>query len=264
MASSIEDIEFLARSEHRVDALRTLSKGASERDELQAVTGASKATIARLLNEFDERCWVVRRGHQYELTELGQFVAEEFLRLVDRMDTERSLRDVSQWLPSETAGFAVSLFAEASITLPEVHSPYHPLPRFVELVEAAKTMHGFSKHSLKPRSYEVILRSAANGMQTELAFPSPVIDELVDVLTEAEFDGAVDSSYLDVYETDSLPMEAGFALFDDVLALYCRDSDGVTKVGIDTDDPEAIAWGQSIFEGVRSEAEAVAIGELLE
>lgn len=44
MESSIEDIVFLARSEHRVDALRSLGECPTTRDDLQAVTGASKAT----------------------------------------------------------------------------------------------------------------------------------------------------------------------------------------------------------------------------
>lgn len=263
MDSSIGDIEFLSRSEHRVEALRSLGEGPNTRDELQAVTGASKATIARMLNEFDDRSWVVRQGHQFELTDLGQFVADEFLRLVDRMETERSLRDVWQWFPSEAPECTVSLFADATIALPESHSPYHPLPRFVELVEAAETMRGFSEPSLKPGSYEVILRNAATGMTTELAFPSAVIDEVVNVLAENEIDAAVDSS-LTVFEVDTLPMDAGFALFDDVLALYCRDANGVTKAGIDTTDPEAHAWGESIFEDVRSKGAPVDIVALID
>lgn len=263
MARSIEDIEFLARSDHRVAALRELGEGPRDRDELQGVTGASKATIARLLNEFEDRTWVVRDGHKYELTDLGQFVADEFLRLVDRMETERTLRDVWRWFPSEMSGCTVSLFADAVISFPESHSPYHPLPRFVELVESAGTMRGFSERSPKPGNYEVILQNAAEGMETELVFSSAVIDDMLDVIAENVIEAAIDSSNLTILEHETFPTDAAFALFEDRLALYCRDDKGVTKVGVDTDSPEAVTWGESIYEDVWSEAHEVNLLEMI-
>lgn len=257
MASTVEDLEFLVRSEHRVDALRALVEGPCDRDGLQSAIGASKATVARLLNDLEERDWVVRDGHQYELTDLGQFVAEEVLALLDRMETERAVRDVWQWFPTDLPGFTFGLFADAVVSFPESHSPYQPLPRFVELVEAAHTMRGFSERSLKPGTYDVILRNAADGMETKLALSSAVIDEMVDVSDEKVIEAAIESSHLTVLESETFPTDAGFALFEDCLALYCRDDNGVTKAGIDTDNPAAIAWGESIYETVRIDANSV-------
>lgn len=257
MASSIEDIEYLARSEHRIAALRSLSGGPCDRDELQQDSGASKATIARLLNEFEGRKWVVREGHQYELTDLGIFVADEFLQLVDRMETERSLRDVWQWFPSALDGCTVSMFADAMISLPKSHSPYHPIPRFVELVESAHQMRGFSDRSLKPGSYEVVLQHAIDGMETELIFPSAVIDEMVTVTVDGLIEAAIESRHLSLLEHETLPSDLGLALFDDRLALYCRDENGITRVGIDTDTRDAVSWGESVYEDVRDEAQTI-------
>jgi hypothetical protein len=74
--ASLEDIEFLSRSPHRVRALRTLRAGPADRDDLRAATEASKATVSRLLNEFEDRNWVVRDGHEYELTDPGEAEAD--------------------------------------------------------------------------------------------------------------------------------------------------------------------------------------------
>lgn len=261
MVSSIEDVVFLARSEHRVDALRRLREGPCDRDDLRRATGASRATVTRLGNEFEARDWVVRDGRRYTLTDLGSFVADEFLRLVDRMETERTLRDVWEWFPSDVSGCAPSLFVDASISMPESHSPYHPLPRFVDQVESADTMCGFSERSLKPGSYEVILKNTAEGMEAELIFPRAVIDEMLEATADSLIEAAVESSRLDILERDDLPTDTGFALFDDRLALYCRDDNGVTKVGVDTDSPEAVDWAESVYEDVHSGARAVDVAE---
>jgi len=45
MDTSIEDIEFLASSDHRTGTLDGLAEGPGKRDVLQETTGASSATI---------------------------------------------------------------------------------------------------------------------------------------------------------------------------------------------------------------------------
>lgn len=263
MDSSVEDIEFLARSEHRVAALRTLEEGSSDRDELRAATEASKATIARLLNEFDDRNWIVRDGHQYELTDLGEFVAEEFLRLVDRMETERELRDVWQWFPTDLPGFTVRMFSDGVISFPEPDQPYRSTPRFVELVESGQALYGFSARSLKPTSYEAIVRNAVDGMDTELVLPPDVTGDMLTAVSEETLREAIESGHLTVLEKDSYPMASGFALFDDRLSLWGRDEKGVVRAGLDTGSVDAIDWGESVYEDVRSGARAVDVLELV-
>lgn len=263
MANSIEDIEFLARSEHRVAALRTLDEGPRDRDELRAATEASKATVARLLNEFDDRNWVVRDGNQYELTDLGEFVAEEFLQLVDRMETERTLRDVWRWFPTDLPGFTVRMLSGVVVSFPEPDQPYRSTPRFVELVESAQALRGFSARSLKPTSYEAIVRNAVDGMESELIIPPAVTRDMLTAVSEETLREAIESGHLTVLENDSYPMESGFALFDDRLSLWGRDEKGVVRAGLDTGSADAIDWGESVYEDVRSGARVVDVLELV-
>lgn len=256
-SSSLEDIEFLARSEHRVDAIRTLRAGPADRDDLRAATDASKATVSRLLNEFEDRNWIVRDGHEYELTDPGEFVADEFLRLVDRMETEHALRGVWQWFPTDLPGWTMSLFADAVITVPETTSPYQSLSRHVELVDSARTIRGFSRRPLKPESYELYLQNAVAETDITIVFHPVVIDDMLRVASEELLRDAIGSAHFTVLENDSLPTDAAVGLADDRLVVWCRDDDGVTQGGVDTDAPEAVAWGESIYEDARSEATPV-------
>ena len=262
--SPLHDIEFLSRSAHRVDALRRLQEGPADRDDLRAATGVSKATVSRLLNEVEGRNWVVRDGHEYELTDPGEFVADEFLRLVDRMGTEHALRDVWQWFPTDLPGCTMSLFADAVITVPETSSPYRSLSRHVELVDSARTVRGFSSRPLKPESYELYLQNALSGTDTTVVFPPVVIDDMLRVAAEELLRDAIGSAHFTVLENDSLPTDAAMGLADDRLAVWFRDDDGVTQGGVDTDTREAVAWFESIYERARSEARPVDLLERLD
>jgi predicted transcriptional regulator len=262
--SSLHDIEFLSRSVHRVRALRTLREGPADHDDLRAATDASKATVSRLLNEFEDRNWVVRDGHEYALTDPGEFVAEEFLRLVDRMGTEHELRDVWQWFPTELPGCTMSLFADAVITSPDSVSPYETLSRHAKLITGARTGRGFSKRTPKPSSHDLLLRNAAAGMEIELIYPSAVIDYMVDVVDRRVIKAAVESAHLTILEHDSLPTDAAIGLIDDRAAVFPRDDEGVVRTMVDTDAPEAVAWVESIYEEVRAEAHPVDLLERLE
>jgi predicted transcriptional regulator len=262
--ASLDDIEFLSRSPHRVRALRTLRSGPADRDDLRAATEASKATVSRLLNEFEDRNWVVRDGHAYELTDPGEFVAEEFLRLVDRMDTEHALRDVWQWFPTDLPGCTMSLFADAVVTKLGSHSPYRPFPRFVEIHESARTVSAVQRALPKPASCEVFERYFAGGGEARLAISSAYIDMLSKEVSEDVLREAVESGRLTLSAHDSLSTNAGIAVFDDRLVVLCRDDDVITRVMVDTDAPEAVAWGESIYERARSEARPVDLLERLE
>lgn len=61
MKSTLDDSRCLVDSGDRVDALGTLFEGACDRDKLQAAIGASAPTVGRILGDFEERGWVIRR-----------------------------------------------------------------------------------------------------------------------------------------------------------------------------------------------------------
>ncbi len=104
MGSFIEEIEFIASSKHRVGVLEALAEGGHDRRDLESMTGAHSSTIGRVLSDFEERRWIERNGPTYELTPLGEYVADQFADLCDAMEIEGKLRAVWQWLPREMEG----------------------------------------------------------------------------------------------------------------------------------------------------------------
>lgn len=56
--ASIKDITFLARSEHRIAVLDALQEAPRARHELRELTGASRVTVNRVLDDLEDRGWI--------------------------------------------------------------------------------------------------------------------------------------------------------------------------------------------------------------
>ena len=53
----LETVAYLSRTENRIEVLEALAEQPRSSRALRQVTGVSKATVNRILNEFEERTW---------------------------------------------------------------------------------------------------------------------------------------------------------------------------------------------------------------
>ena len=259
MRSSIEEIEFLARSAHRAGVLDALADGPRDRRDLRAATGASSPTMGRVLSDFEERRWIVRRGSTYELTALGEFVAERFAGLREAMETERKLRDVWRWLPREMDGFSVDLFADAVVSYPGPGYPYQPVERVTQLIRGADEMRGFGTTVYKTINNEALCDAVLRGMDYEYVFSPPVLEATIEWNPERVAE-AVARENCTILLHDSLPdvTRCGLCVFDDRIGICCHDAEtGMIEAVVDTDAPEAREWAISVYERHRSDARAL-------
>lgn len=260
MASAIEDIEFLARSGHRLGVLEALGDGACDRDELCRATGASSPTIGRILSDFEDRQWVVRDGPTYELSPLGEYVADRFSDLRDGMRTERELRDVWEYLPREMEGFSLDLFTDPVVAYPGPEYPYEPVERVSEVIEGTTSMTGFGSTVFKSVNNEKVCEKILEGMEYEFVFPPDILKATIEWNPERVAQAAAQDNCT-VLLHDDLPDAArcGLCVFDDRVGICCHNSDtGMLEATIDTGNPEAREWAQSVYERQRADARPLA------
>ncbi len=251
-----EDVEFLARSAHRVGVLGRLADRPHERVELREATGASSPTLGRVLGDFEGRRWVVRQGHRYELTPLGEFVADRFEDLLDAMTTERKLRDVWRWLPREMEGFSVELFADAVVSYPGPRYPYEPVERVTHLIERTDAMFGFGTTVFKTINVEAVCEGVLDDMTYEYIYSPDVLEATVACAPERVAAAAArDNCTILVH--DALPDEdrCGLGIFDDCMGICCHDSaTGMLEAIVDTESAAAREWAVSVYDRYRAEA----------
>ena len=256
MNAAIEDIEFLVSSGHRLGVLEALSANPCNRNELRAATDASSPTIGRILNDFKDRNWIDRDGHTYQLTGLGEFVADRLEEFMEAMTVERRLRTVSPWLPHGLDGFSVELLTDAVVSYPGPGYPYEPLARHIQLLEAAERIQGFGMVMLKASILEAYFDAVVDGLEAEMIYPPHVFETMVSWNPERVGE-ALDRDNYTVMLHDDLPTGdwCGICLSDKHLSICCYEPDtGMLQSLVDTDDPEANEWGESIMDQYRAEA----------
>lgn len=256
MGTPSEDIEFLVRSEHRADVLDALSGRPRDRNALREMTGASSPTMSRVLAAFEERRWIERDGPTYELTPLGEFVADQFEDFRDAMTTERKLRDVWRWLPREMDGFSVELFADAVVSYPGEGYPYAPVERITRLIEETDAMRGFGTTVFKSVNNEAVCEAVLDGMEFEYIYTPAVLEATVawnpDKVAEVT---ARDNCTLFVH--DDLPDQhrCGLGIFDARIGICCHDAETrQLEAVVDTEAAAAREWAETVYERYRGEA----------
>lgn len=262
--SPLEDIEFLARSEHRVTALAALARRPQSRADLLEKTKASPSTIGRTLREFEKRQWISKDGNNFEATELGRFVASGMQDLIKLVDTEQRLRDVWHWLPTEASDFTIEMAADAVVTDAKANDPYGPVNRFVSLLEETDHFRfvGYDVPLLEPCK-DVLRQQILDGMQTEVIDPPKAAKYILSTYEE-HCSEALESGNLTVRVHEALP-PYGISLFDDRIAVSCYNPDsGTAQVLLDTDAPEAREWAESTYESYRREAELLTLDTAVE
>jgi predicted transcriptional regulator len=262
MEPALAEVEFLARSPNRVAVLQSLAEGQRTRNELADATGASQATLGRILSDFEERSWVARDGSRYEATATGELVARGVGDLLSIVETERELRDIVAYLPTEDLGFDLRRLADATVTVPTETRPNAPVRRLLDLTRAADRSRAFS-HAFNEQSLGLTAeRATAGELDFEGVFSRSAIDAIAGdaelrrrLVTLLDADGAT----VRVCD-DGIPVAA--TVLDDTVHLLVRDDSGVLRASVDTDDEAVRDWAVGTFDRYWERAAPIDAGDL--
>ena len=104
-AEALKEVAYLSRSANRVEILQTLTRESHTRRDLTELTGASRTTLDRIVNELEDRGWARRTDDgDYTATPAGDHLMAQLLPFVESV-----VRFERQSTPAETASEASSL-----------------------------------------------------------------------------------------------------------------------------------------------------------
>jgi len=260
MESALEEIEFLARSPNRVAVIRELAADRRSRDELADATGASQATLGRILDDFGDRSWIRREDGQYVATATGRLVAEGFTNLLDILETEGELRAIVRYLPTHAMDFDLGRLADATITTPSGTRPNAPIQRLLDLQRDASEVRIFS-HAFNEQSLSVIADHVAAGGTFKGVLSQTALDALAeDPELRQRLTSILDSDGATVRcRGEGIPLAATIA--DDAVLVLLRAENGVLQASIDTDEQAVRSWAHDTFDHYWRTAEPVERGD---
>jgi predicted transcriptional regulator len=248
-----EEIGYLLRSGHRVQALASLCEGPLTVTELADATGASRKTIKRAVRTFDEYGWVRATGDEYELTPTGRLVTDRTQRLVAATEATRRLRPVAQWLPGSFDVDPEHL-ADAEITLPDDADTTAPARRMVEVLRGADEVRAVA-FAVAPGAVEATRQSES---ATLVLTPEAVSFVREDPEMAGPFAEILDAGW-PVYEYDG-DLEFNLVVADETVMLGLVDAGGAPSGLVESRNEHVHRWALDRFERCREQAEPVDAG----
>lgn len=244
----LEEVEFLARSANRIEVLSTLSAGAYTRRELGEAVDASQPTLGRILRDLGDRNWVAYDGERYRATATGRLVEAGITDLRDRLEAEGRLREVAEWLPDEALDVDLRHLRDATVTTPTATRPNAPIRRMLELLGETDRAHLLS-HAFNEGKLDLVRERTADGTLTTRGVFSEAAIEAVEAdpaLRErlAEILAAENAEIRVTEEAVPLAVE----VTDERTHLLLRDTEGIVRASVDTDDPTVREWALSLHD----------------
>lgn len=252
--SPIADIAYLARSEHRVPTLVALTDRPRSRSELCELAGVSSSTMRRTLDEFEGRIWIHKDGYQYVATRLGEAIASGMEDVIERVETERKLRDVWHWLPDELGKFSIETWSELTVTVADPDSPYRPVGRFESLLRNTTTLRFLRPEvALMDPCFDVLHQLIGDGVDMTLIDRPECHSYFLSTYPKRSSEMVRQDNFT-VLEQDDLP-PYGVGLLDACVTISCYEQDsGTVHALIDTEAPAVREWGESIYETYKADA----------
>lgn len=244
--------ERLVTLVRRRPVLEALREGSHDRRDLESRLDVSKPTVLRATGTLAEFGLVERVDGRFRLTAQGEVVAAA----LDRFERiERAASRLGPFLRTTDYDVAVEHFADAEVTTRAPGDPYRPVRRFMTLVDRTDRLRGFDVATVAPGNVDSLYQQIVDGMRTDVCYPESVVETIVETAPERST-AAAESGNLTLRIAKDLP--CGLALFDERVGLGGYDPEtGALAAFVDTDDPDAYAWGEAEFERYRADATVV-------
>lgn len=253
------DEEFVRKPVQRAALFVALREGPATRAELAERLDVSSATLHRIVRFLDGHDLAVETDEGLELTPLGEVVAATVADYVEGMTTASRLAPLINGI--DPAGlpepFDLSLFADASVTLPAPSQPNMPAQRFVEILEGADSIRGLGPVVL-PIYVEVFHREILEGMDAELVIEPTVLAGLEEGYAEPLAD-ALATGQLSISIHDDLPF--GLFVTPGMAGILGYDREDVLRILVEGTGEDLRAWAEAVYEHYRAAADPLPAGD---
>lgn len=266
-SDAIEDVVFLARSQHRMHVLQLLSDHPRRREQLATATGASRVTLSRVLSDLEDRNWIDRnyRNSEFSITDVGAAIYEELAELIETAHVGREKSHLTGQLPIGWRGLQLRHLIDSQVVIDDTSDPMAATRAVADAIDDSYSVRALASTTTQ-LSMENDLASSRNGTEpddkvvfdadaTEICLGTDSVRGRWRAL-ESSADGQIFYSYGEKFPCDVY-------LLDDstVYLMTCGESNERTSV-IKSDNSRVVEWARITFLNILSES--VALSDRLE
>ena len=222
-----------------------------DKRELAEQLDVSRPTAHRIITSFLDQELIQETDNGYELTRYGSIIGEAVQTYHKEVVKATSLKSLLNELPDDIE-FEYRLFADATVTEATYDDPFRPMSRFIELFEKTSRIKGFNKSFLEPMYIDIAHERIEAGLESDIIYDPKVIELVLEEYPNLAT-AALEQEHVSAAVHDDLPI--AMVIFEDRIGIGVHsESMGAPLAWIDTDNPDAIAWGERLFEQYQSEA----------
>lgn len=259
MAAPFENINFLTRSENRVEVLATLAEAARTERELVEATGISDVTAGRILEDFVDRGWAREVDGGYETTSLGEMLSDDYERLEASMHVACRLGPTLEYLPVDAMEFDFRHLTDARLSNPDRHDVLRAVDRWMTLVHDADHVRALSSMSVATVAEALNEAVLEDGMRYEAVYDDAALDGIRSRPDLAGLHREMADAGADLYHADGgMTVPNSVALFDDLVGIAGFDDSGALRVGIESQSAAVREWARDTFADRRNGATLLA------
>lgn len=237
----------------RASLFELLHHGPREAKDLVENLDMSRSTLHRTTRSFVESGLLRESDAGFELTGFGRSVADEVTQFRSRVASANKLEEFLNTVEATEVDVPTERFSDADVIHPKPRQPHFAVKRIIELIEQSESVRMFSS-IISPFYVDVAYREIMDGTEIDVVFDQQVIDiiasEYADRATEAARTGMFEISV-----RDELPFE--LFVFDDRIGMAAHDDNGIARVFVEADSPEAIEWAEDVYQSYRDAADRI-------
>lgn len=259
-SESLEHVAYLSRSANRVVILEALTSGPYTRRDLVEMTGASRTTLDRIVNELEDRGWAARSSDGgYVATPEGTHLVREFMPLLEAVEGIRTLEGALDWLP-EDLGIGLQHFSDAHVRHPANDDPVETAEFMTELVRDASQFRVLT-HLVPPASLLHAIRDGvvAGRLTVEGVTPKGYSDLSTDQPNRQKWWREMLEAGADLYLCeDQIP--CNLWIFDETVLIKKSHPEPIDEsygAPIVTTDDTVRAWAHDLVDRYRADATGV-------
>lgn len=248
--TALEQVRFLAASEHRVAILRSLTSESLSPAQIRDEHDASRATVHRVLDSFTEFGWVRQADSGYVTTSAGRIVLNHFESVRDAAAEVESLSDfLSEFERAHELPLPLDEYHVVTATRTE---PYAAMEYFADSLPTDASR----LRALLPTVVPMFNRACEPLVEGDASI------QLVLSRSAAETSqGSYPSDFESARSIDSLSLfvspetfKFGLSVFDDDVFLGGYDGRGYLRTCLHSSDDDLCEWASSVFRTFRSDA----------
>ena len=245
---SADLLKFLTSSNVRTSILLSLNESSKNLTGLKQELNLESSTIIHSANKLEKRNLIFKNGENYSLSQTGKIFALKLISLIKTLNTVKNHEKL--WLNHEIDGIPEDLIVKLGnlrdSTLIEADSMdiHKPHTNFIQLLENVKKMKGVSP-VYHPDFPEIIKILVFRGTEVQLIVTNPILK----ILNRGTLTEVYSKKNFELYVIDQHVKEA-FTVTNGFFSLGLFIVNGIYDYSIDlvSDDKNAIAWGEKLFE----------------